>query len=231
MKAFRTLAALLLFVQVVVAAPVKSEAASAAEIDAGVGATLQSFQRQFPGARELGRKAAGVLVFPSVVKAGIGFGGEYGEGLLIIHGRRGGYYNLISGSFGFQLGVQVRSVIIMFMTERALASFQSTYGWRVGVDASARRWRLHRHRKPHKPRHWLHSRSGWPDVQFEPGRLEDQPYFALSSPPTRFFRIGSFGNVALGPWVSLARALLRPKRNDRPVLLNLPKQISRCAGP
>jgi len=136
MKAFRTLAAVLLFVQVVVAAPVKSEAASAAEIDAGVGATLQSFQRQFPGARELGRKAAGVLVFPSVVKAGIGFGGEYGEGLLIIHGRRGGYYNLISGSFGFQLGVQVRSVIIMFMTERALASFESTYGWRVGVDAS-----------------------------------------------------------------------------------------------
>ena len=136
MKAFRTLAAVLLFVQVVVAAPVKSEAASAAEIDAGVGATLQSFQRQFPGARELGRKAAGVLVFPSVVKAGFGFGGEYGEGLLIIHGRRGGYYNLISGSFGFQLGVQVRSVIIMFMTERALASFESTYGWRVGIDAS-----------------------------------------------------------------------------------------------
>src|SRR5258705_10353251 len=88
------------------------------------------------GAGELGRKAAGVLVFPSVVKAGFGFGGEYGEGLLIIHGRRGAYYNLISGSFGFQLGVQVRSVIIMFMTERALASFESTYGWRVGVDAS-----------------------------------------------------------------------------------------------
>src|SRR6476661_8473188 len=134
MKSFPTLAAVLLFVQVVVAAPVKSEAASAAEIDAGVGATLQSFQRQFPGARELGRKAAGVLVFPSVVKAGFGFGGEYGEGLLIIHGKRGGYYNLISGSFGFQLGVQVRSVIIMFMTERALASFD--YGWRVGIDAS-----------------------------------------------------------------------------------------------
>jgi lipid-binding SYLF domain-containing protein len=136
MKAFRTLAAVLLFVQVIVAAPVKSEAASAAEIDAGVGATLQSFQRQFPGARELGRKAAAVLVFPSVVKAGIGFGGEYGEGLLIINGKPAGYYNLISGSFGFQLGVQVRSVIIMFMTERALASFQGTYGWKVGVDGS-----------------------------------------------------------------------------------------------
>ena len=184
MKAFRTLAAVLLFVQVLVAAPVKSEAASAAEIDAGVGATLHSFQRQFPGARELGRKAAGVLVFPSVVKAGFGFGGEYGEGLLIIHGRRGGYYNLISGSFGFQLGVQVRSVIIMFMTERALASFESTYGWRVGVDASVAIVTL--------------GAGGSIDTEsltspvigfiLDPaglmynlslGRLEDQPYFAL----------------------------------------------------
>ena len=136
MKVLRPLAAILLSVLVVVAAPPQSEAASAAEIDAGVGATLRSFERQFPGARELGRKAAAVLVFPSVVKAGIGFGGEYGEGLLIIQGRPGGYYNLISGSFGFQLGVQVRSVIIMFMSERSLASFQSTYGWKVGVDGS-----------------------------------------------------------------------------------------------
>jgi lipid-binding SYLF domain-containing protein len=43
---------------------------------------------------------------------------------------------MISGSFGFQLGVQVRSVIIMFMTEQSLASFQNTYGWKAGVDGS-----------------------------------------------------------------------------------------------
>jgi lipid-binding SYLF domain-containing protein len=136
MKVLHTLATLLFFVQALGAAPTTSEAASAAEIDDGVRKTIASFERQVPGARELGQKAAGVLVFPSVVKAGIGFGGEYGEGLLIIHGRPGGYYNLISGSFGFQLGVQVRSVIIMFMTERAIASFQNTYGWKVGVDGS-----------------------------------------------------------------------------------------------
>jgi len=76
------------------------------------------------------------LVFPSVVKAGIGFGGEYGEGLLIIRGRPGGYYNLVSASFGFQLGVQERSVIIMFMTNEALAGFEASAGWKVGVDGS-----------------------------------------------------------------------------------------------
>ena len=133
---FRALLAVVIAMLVMAAAPQRSEAATAAEIDADVYRTLQSFERQIGGARDLAGKAAGILVFPSVVKAGIGLGGEYGEGLLIIRGRPGGYYNIVSGSFGFQLGVQVRSVIIMFMTESALASFSSTYGWKAGVDGS-----------------------------------------------------------------------------------------------
>jgi lipid-binding SYLF domain-containing protein len=135
MRALRVLLPILM-AMLVMAAPARSEAATAAEIDADVDKTLHSFESQIRGARGLATNAAGILVFPSVVKAGIGLGGEYGEGLLIIRGRPGGYFNLISGSFGFQLGVQVRSVIIMFMTEQSLASFQNTYGWKVGVDGS-----------------------------------------------------------------------------------------------
>ena len=75
-------------------------------------------------------------VFPSVVKAGILLGGEYGEGLLIIRGKPGGYYNLVSASFGFQLGAQSQAIIIMFMTEEALAQFENAYGWKVGIDGS-----------------------------------------------------------------------------------------------
>ena len=75
-------------------------------------------------------------MFPSLLKAGFGFGGEYGEGLLLIHGKPAGYYNLVSASFGFQIGVQARSVIIMFMTNEALAAFDRRAGWRVGVDGS-----------------------------------------------------------------------------------------------
>jgi lipid-binding SYLF domain-containing protein len=116
--------------------PSRSEAASAAEINAEADATLHSFVRQIGGARELAHKAVGVLIFPSVVKAGFGFGGEYGEGVLLIHGRPSGYYNLISGSFGFQIGVQERSVIIMFMTNEALANFDRLAGLKIGVDAS-----------------------------------------------------------------------------------------------
>jgi lipid-binding SYLF domain-containing protein len=136
MKTLRALLLILIAVQAIVAVPPRSEAASGVEIDASANATLHSFVRQNAGAQELGNKAAGVLVFPSLFKAGFGFGGEYGEGLLLIHGRPAGYYNLVSASFGFQLGVQERSVIIMFMNNEALAGFDRRAGWRIGVDGS-----------------------------------------------------------------------------------------------
>lgn len=119
-----------------IATPRIAEAASAAEIEADANETLHSFVRQVPGARELAAKAAGILVFPSVVKAGIGIGGEYGEGILLNQQRVEGYYNLISASFGFQLGVQERSIIIMFMTQDALRGFEDRAGWKIGVDGS-----------------------------------------------------------------------------------------------
>jgi lipid-binding SYLF domain-containing protein len=118
-----------------VAGPNRAEA-TAAQINADANNALHSFVNQIGGAKELANKAAGVLVFPSIVKAGFGFGGEYGEGVMIIHGQPAGYYNIVSASFGFQLGVQERSVIIMFMTPEALRSFDRTAGWKVGVDGS-----------------------------------------------------------------------------------------------
>jgi lipid-binding SYLF domain-containing protein len=111
-------------------------AAGASSIDADANETLHSFVRQVPGAKELATKAAGILVFPNVVKAGIGIGGEYGEGILLNQKQVEGYYNLISASFGFQLGVQARSIIIMFMTQEALDGFKRRAGWKIGVDGS-----------------------------------------------------------------------------------------------
>jgi lipid-binding SYLF domain-containing protein len=127
--------ALLALVAIIVSAP-QSHAASGREIDAGVHETLDRFFHKVGGARELANKAVGILVFPSVVKAGFGVGGEYGEGALMIEGRNAGYYNTVSASFGFQLGVQARSVIIAFMTPQALRQFRNTAGWKVGADAS-----------------------------------------------------------------------------------------------
>ena len=105
-------------------------------IDAEVQSTLEHFYWRVGGAQELLAKSAAVLVFPFVVKAGIGFGGEYGEGALLIRGRTVDYYNTVSASFGFQLGAQARSVIIVFMTPEALVDFRRVYGWKVGIDGS-----------------------------------------------------------------------------------------------
>ena len=114
----------------------RSYAASGPEIDASVRATLNQFFHEIWSSRELANRAAAILVFPTVVKAGFGVGGEYGEGALHIRGKTAAYFNIISGSIGFQLGAQARSVVIMFMTEEALAQFRRTQGWKVGVDGS-----------------------------------------------------------------------------------------------
>jgi lipid-binding SYLF domain-containing protein len=114
----------------------RAEAASGYEIDVDVDAALRRFYRHVGGARDLVRDAAGVLVFPSVVKAGMGFGGEYGEGALRRGGHTEAYFNTVSASVGFQLGVQARTVIIVFMSEESLESFRRKRGWKVGVDGS-----------------------------------------------------------------------------------------------
>jgi lipid-binding SYLF domain-containing protein len=116
--------------------PTTARAASPAEIDFSVDSTLHEFFYKVRGARELVGRSAGVLVFPTVIKAGFGIGGEYGEGALLQRGRTVDYYNTISASIGFQLGAQARSVIIVFMTPEALHAFRRVNGWKVGVDGS-----------------------------------------------------------------------------------------------
>lgn len=128
--------ALLALTAVAVSTPDTAHAASAAAIDADARATLDRFFKRVVNGRDLANKADAILVFPSIIKAGIGIGGEYGEGVLHVRGRTDSYYNIIGASVGFQLGVQTRSVVIMFMTPAAIAGFRSRAGWKVGVDGS-----------------------------------------------------------------------------------------------
>lgn len=111
-------------------------AASTVEIDAKVDAALNDFYAHSAAGKSLAQQSKGMLVFPSVIKAGIGIGGEYGEGKLIEGGKTAGYYNIAAASIGFQLGAQVKSEIIMFMTNEALSGFKSSQGWEAGVDGS-----------------------------------------------------------------------------------------------
>jgi lipid-binding SYLF domain-containing protein len=119
----------------VAAVTVKAFADDKKEINANVDASLKKFEK-VPGARDVLNKAAGILVFPNVYKAGIGIGGEYGEGALKMGWRIVDYYNTASGSIGFQLGVQKKTIIIAFMQKDALEKFRNSDGWKVGIDAS-----------------------------------------------------------------------------------------------
>lgn len=114
----------------------QAEASSGPEIKADSKATLLKFFQQVQGSRELVSKSQAVLVFPSVIKAGIAFGGEYGEGALFMRGKSPAYYNTLSASVGLQLGAQARTVILVFMTNEALDAFRRANGWKVGVDGS-----------------------------------------------------------------------------------------------
>jgi lipid-binding SYLF domain-containing protein len=116
--------------------PVGASAATAAEIDQDIAEALKVFAEQVDGSEVFLNQAAGYLVFPRVIKGGIGVGGEFGDGALRIGGASSGYYRTISGSIGFQFGAQAKSIIIAFMTKEALDKFTSSDGWSVGIDGS-----------------------------------------------------------------------------------------------
>ncbi len=113
-----------------------SFATSAKEIDASVDVALERFYKNVKGAKEFARIAKGLLVLPNVFKAGLFIGGEYGEGALRVKGKTVDYYNIISGSVGFQIGAQKKDIIIAFMTDEALRDFRMSSGWEVGVDGN-----------------------------------------------------------------------------------------------
>jgi lipid-binding SYLF domain-containing protein len=111
-------------------------AASKEEINAEVREAVQNFHKQTSAGAELSKKASGMLVFPSVIKAGIGIGGEFGEGALLVQGKPVAYYNIAAASIGFQLGAQARSQIVLFMNDKVLNEFRNSQGWTAGVDGS-----------------------------------------------------------------------------------------------
>ena len=130
------LAFLMLFSVFLISLPSQAYADSATEINIGVTETLKRFRKEVPGGNEFLQKAQGVLVFPSVIKAGFVVGGEYGEGALLIDGKTVQYYSTASASIGFQLGAQSKSIVVVFLTKQALEKFRTSKGWEAGVDGS-----------------------------------------------------------------------------------------------
>jgi len=109
---------------------------SAAELSRTSGNALQKLYAKIPAAKAIGKDAHAVLVFPSVTKAGLGIGGQYGEGALIKGGKAVAYYNTAGASYGLQAGAQTYGYAMFFMNEAALKQLDKTDGYEVGVGPS-----------------------------------------------------------------------------------------------
>lgn len=113
-----------------------AEAATAGELDRDAKAALEALYAREPSAKLLGRHAKGILVFPGIVKAGFMFGGQIGEGALLVGGRTTGYYNSVAASYGFQAGVQKFGYALFFMNDQVLADLESGLGFELGMGPS-----------------------------------------------------------------------------------------------
>ncbi|WP_298931600.1 YSC84-related protein [uncultured Ramlibacter sp.] len=105
-------------------------------IDAAVDHALSALYSQANGARDLSNRAHGILVFPSVVSAGLVVAGSHGHGALRKAGTSVAYYSVAEASVGLLAGAQSKAVYLFFMTPQALEQFESSAGWTAGVNAS-----------------------------------------------------------------------------------------------
>lgn len=113
-----------------------AQAETAAQLTQDATQALNRLYKANPTAAMLSKHAKAVLVFPKVIKAGLVFGGSYGEGVLFEGGKESGYYNTVSASWGLQAGAQTYGYALFLMSDKALKYLHESHGWEVGVGPS-----------------------------------------------------------------------------------------------
>jgi lipid-binding SYLF domain-containing protein len=116
--------------------PAPARAASAAELQRSGAAALRDLYAGNRAAKMLSTHAKGILVFPTMVKAGFMFGGQIGEGVMQRPGHRAAYYNSVAASYGFQAGLQSFGYALFFMNDAALRQLDATHGFEIGAGPS-----------------------------------------------------------------------------------------------
>lgn len=109
--------------------------AERATVDTNGDEAVKDFEKKVPQAKELLKKAKGVLVMPALYKAGFVGAAQYGDGVLRVGGKPVDYYNLVAFSFGVQLGAEKIGMIMLFNSDEALATFRRNPGFEVGAEA------------------------------------------------------------------------------------------------
>ncbi len=110
-----------------------SSPASRADLSNSSSQALNQLIRDNPAAAAISKQSRAVLVFPSIVKAGLVFGGAYGEGELRQGGNTSGYYTSFTGSWGLQAGAQSYGYAVFLMNDDAVRYLEQSDGWEIGV--------------------------------------------------------------------------------------------------
>jgi lipid-binding SYLF domain-containing protein len=110
-----------------------ASAATADELNRDAAQALQNLYKTNPIAKDISKQAKAILVFPNVVRAGLIFGGGYGEGVLMEGATNAGYFNSISASWGLQAGAQSYGYAVFLMNNKAVKYLSESQGWEIGV--------------------------------------------------------------------------------------------------
>ena len=110
-----------------------ARAATAEDLDKDAAQALQSLYKSNATAESISKKAKAILIFPKIIKAGLVFGGSYGEGVLMKGAAQSGYYNSVSASWGWQAGAESYGYVVFLMSAKAVKYLETSKGWEFGV--------------------------------------------------------------------------------------------------
>lgn len=110
-----------------------ANAATAEDLNKDADQALQTLYKTNPVAADISKKSKSVLVFPKIIKAGLIFGGSYGEGVLTKDAHVVDYYNSVSASWGLQAGAESYGYVVFLMSDKAVQYLDKSKGWEIGV--------------------------------------------------------------------------------------------------
>jgi lipid-binding SYLF domain-containing protein len=92
--------------------------------------------------RSVMEKAEGIAVFPSLLKGGVGVGGERGHGVLSVRDKKNGgwsspaFLTITGGSIGVQLGLQAVDLVLIINDQKGLEQLVKNQ-FKLGADVGA----------------------------------------------------------------------------------------------
>ena len=110
-----------------------ANATTAEDLNADAAQALKTLYKTNPAAESISKKARAILVFPKILKAGLVFGGSYGEGVMMKESHVTGYYNSVSASWGWQAGAESYGYVVFLMNDKATKYLAKSQGWEIGV--------------------------------------------------------------------------------------------------